>query len=301
MVVLAAAAPVFSAMPLAAGPAPLGLGVVAAALAAAVLHAIWNAIAAGISDRLVGFALIGAAYTGVCAVGVAITGPPPAAAWVFIIASAAVHVVYQLLLLASYQLGEFSQVYPLARGTSPWVVALISVTVLGHDLPGLELAGVLVVSAGLISLVFLGGRPTKAQLPALAAAFGTGLMIATYTVIDGLGVAQAPVATYAAWMFLLQGPALPLLAVWRRGRALPRQLHGVVGVGLAGGVISLAAYGLILWAQTSGALAPIAALRESSIIFGALIGALFFGERLGRGRAIAATVVVAGIALISLP
>jgi drug/metabolite transporter (DMT)-like permease len=120
-------------------------------------------------------------------------------------------------------------------------------------------------------------------------------------VIDGLGVIQAPVATYAAWMFLLQGPALPLLAAWRRGRALPRQLHGVVGVGLAGGVISLAAYGLILWAQTSGALAPIAALRESSIIFGALIGALFFGERLGRGRALAATVVVAGIALISLP
>jgi drug/metabolite transporter (DMT)-like permease len=301
MVILAAAAPVFSASPLAAGSAPLGFGVVAAALAAAVLHAIWNAIAAGINDRLVGFALIGVAYTGVCAVAVAVTGPPPAAAWVFIIASAAVHVVYQLLLLASYQLGEFSQVYPLARGTSPWVVALISVTVLGRDLPALELAGVLVVSAGLMSLVFFGGRPTRAQLPALAAAFGTGLMIATYTVIDGFGVTQAPVATYGGWMFLLQGPALPLLAAWRRGCALPRQLRGFTGIGLTGGVVSLAAYGLVLWAQTSGALAPIAALRETSIIFGALLGAVFLGERLGRGRALAATVVVVGIALISLP
>jgi drug/metabolite transporter (DMT)-like permease len=126
-------------------------------------------------------------------------------------------------------------------------------------------------------------------------------MIATYTVIDGLGVTQAPVATYAGWMFLLQGPALPLLAFWRRGRVLPRQVRGVVGVGLTGGVVSLVAYGLILWAQTSGALAPIAALRETSIIFGALIGAVFFGERLGRGRAVAAAVVVVGIALVSLP
>ena len=289
-----------AAPPLAAGSPHLSLGVVAAALAAAVLHAIWNAMAAGISDRLVGFALIGVAYTGVCAVVVAVTGPPPAAAWVFILASAAVHVVYQLLLLASYQLGEFSQVYPLARGTSPWVVALISVTVLGRDLPALELAGVLVVSAGLMSLVFLGGRPSRAQLPALASAFGTGLMIAGYTVIDGLGVTAAPVATYAGWMFLLQGPALPLLALRRRGHALPRQLRGLVGVGLAGGVVSLAAYGLVLWAQTSGALAPVAALRETSIIVGALLGAVFFGERLGRGRALAAAVVVVGIALLSL-
>jgi drug/metabolite transporter (DMT)-like permease len=300
MISLAAAASALSASPVA-GPSRVGFGVVAAALTAAVLHAIWNAIAHAINDRLVGFGLIGVAYTGVSAVVVAFTGPPPADAWMFIIASAVVHVAYQLLLLASYQLGEFSQVYPLARGTSPWVVALISVAVLGRDLPTRELAGVLVVSAGLIGLVFVGGRPTRTQLPALAAAFGTGLMIATYTVIDGLGVAHAPVAAYAGWMFLLQGPALPLLAVVRRGRDLPRQLRGIVGVGLTGGVVSLAAYGLVLWAQTSGALALVAALRETSIIFGALLGAAFLGERLGRGRALAASVVVVGIVLLTLP
>jgi drug/metabolite transporter (DMT)-like permease len=281
--------------------APIGFGVMAATLAAAVLHAIWNAIAHGINDRLIGFALIGVAYTGVSAVVVAITGLPPASAWVFIVASAGVHVAYQLLLLVSYQLGEFSQVYPLARGTSPWVVALISVTVLGRDLPARELAGVLVVSAGLISLVFVGGRPTRTQLPALTAAFGTGLTIAAYTVLDGLGVAHAPVVAYAGWMFLLQGPALPLLALRRRGRTLPGQLRSFLRVGLTGGVVSFAAYGLVLWAQTSGALAAVAALRESSIIFGALLGAAFLDERLGRGRALAASVVVAGIVLLSLP
>jgi drug/metabolite transporter (DMT)-like permease len=289
------------ASPAAAGSPSVGFAVIAAALGAAVLHAAWNAIAHGISDRLVGFALIGLAYTGVCGAVVAITGLPPAGSWVYIVASAIVHIAYQMLLLASYQLGEFSQVYPLARGTSPWVVALISVFVLGRELPAVELAGVLVVSAGLMSLVFIGGRPSRAQLPALVAAFGTGLMIATYTVIDGLGVARTPVLAYAGWMFLLQGPALPLLAVLRRGSALPGQLRGYVVVGLTGGVVSLVAYGLVLWAQTSGALAPIAALRETSIIFGALIGAVFLGERLGRGRAVAATVVVAGIVLLTLP
>jgi drug/metabolite transporter (DMT)-like permease len=289
------------ASPVAAGSPSVGFAVIAAALGAAVLHAAWNAIAHGISDRLVGFGLIGLAYTGVCGAVVAFTGLPPAGSWVYIVASAIVHIAYQMLLLASYQLGEFSQVYPLARGTSPWVVALISVFVLGRELPAVELAGVLVVSAGLMSLVFIGGRPSRAQLPALVAAFGTGLMIATYTVIDGLGVARTPVLAYAGWMFLLQGPALPLLAVLRRGSALPGQLRGYVVVGLTGGVVSLVAYGLVLWAQTSGALAPIAALRETSIIFGALIGAVFLGERLGRGRAVAATVVVAGIVLLTLP
>lgn len=277
----------------------VGLAVTGAALAAAVLHAVWNTLAHGVNDRLVGFALIGLAYTGVCAVLVVVTGFPPAGAWVFILASATVHIVYQFLLLASYQLGEFSQVYPLARGTSPWVVGLVSVVVLGRDLPAPELAGVLVISAGLMSLVFVGGVPGREQLPPLLAACGTGLTIATYTVIDGLGVARAPVLAYAGWLFLLQGPALPLFALLRRGPALPRQLRVHLGVGLTGGVVSLLAYGLVLWAQTSGALAAVAALRETSIVFGALLGAAFLGERLGRGRAVAAAVVVTGIVLLT--
>jgi drug/metabolite transporter (DMT)-like permease len=278
-----------------------GTVVLTAVLAAAALHATWNAIAHGIADRLIGFTAIGIADTACGAVVVLISGPPPRAALPYVIASAVLHIAYQLLLLASYQLGQFSQVYPLARGTSPWVVALVAVTVLGQDLSPLELAGVLIVSAGLISLVFLGGRPTRAGLPALAAAFGTGLMIASYTVVDGVGVHRAPVVTYAAWLFFLQGPALPLLAVVRRGRALPGQLRPSLAVGLTGGVVSLAAYGLVLWAQTRGSLAPIAALRETSIIIGAVIGAVFFGERFGYGRAVASTIVVAGIAVINMP
>jgi drug/metabolite transporter (DMT)-like permease len=258
-------------------------------------------LAHAISDRLVGFALIGVA----CAVGgglmVVFAGMPPAGAWPFIIASAALHVVYNLLLLASYELGEFSQMYPLARGTSPWVVALVSVVVLGRELPMTELLGVLAVSAGLIALVFIGGRPGRQDLPALIAAVLTGLAIASYTVVDGLGVMHAPLFAYTGWLFLLQGPPIAVFAAIRRGRGLPAAVRASAVSGLAGGAISIVAYTIVLWAQTSGALAPIAALRETSIVFGALIGAVFLGERLGARRAIAAGVVLAGVLLISLP
>jgi drug/metabolite transporter (DMT)-like permease len=277
------------------------LSIVFAVLFSALLHATWNSLAHTISDRLVGFALIGVA----CAVGgglmVAFAGMPPAGAWPFIIASAALHVVYNLLLLASYELGEFSQMYPLARGTSPWVVALVSVVVLGRELPITELLGVLAVSAGLIALVFIGGRPGRKDLPALIAAMLTGLAIASYTVVDGLGVMHAPLFAYTGWLFLLQGPPIAVLAAIRRGRLLPAAVRASAVSGLAGGAISIVAYTIVLWAQTSGALAPIAALRETSIVFGALIGALFLGERLGARRAIAAGVVLAGVVLISLP
>jgi drug/metabolite transporter (DMT)-like permease len=280
--------------------ASLGAPVVMAVLGAAVLHASWNALAHGIGDRLVGFTLIGVGYVLCGALVVTFTGLPSAAAWPFILASAGVHILYQLALMASYRLGQFSQVYPLARGTSPWVVALITLTMLGQGLSLWELCGVLVVSAGLISLVFVGGRPTRSELPALAAAFGTGLMIATYTVIDGIGVHTTGVLSYAGWMFLLQGPGVPLLSVAIRRRSLPAQLRPFMITGLAGGIVSLTAYGLVLWAQTRGALAPIAALRETSIIVGALIGAVFFHEHLGRTRALTSAVVVAGIVLINL-
>ncbi|HEY2098535.1 MAG TPA: DMT family transporter [Pseudonocardia sp.] len=291
----ASAAPAASA----AGPS-VTPAIVIAVLGAALLHAIWNSLAHGVSDRLVGFGVIGVANLAGGALLVALSGPLPPAAWVYVIASAVLHVLYELLLLASYQLGEFSQMYPLARGTAPWVVALVSVVVLGRALPVTELLGVLAVSAGLLALVLVGGRPGRKQLPALGSAVLTGLMIAAYTVVDGLGVSVAPLTAYIGWLFLLQSAPLPLLAVIRRGRQLPAAVRRCALPGLAGGVISLAAYSIVLWAQTSGALAPIAALRETSIIFGALIGTVFLGERLGRRRIMAAAVVLAGVLLISL-
>ncbi|NMO92613.1 EamA family transporter [Actinomycetospora sp. TBRC 11914] len=275
----------------------MSAGVVAITLVAAVLHAVWNAVAHAVPDRLVGFALIGAAYTVIGGGTALVVGLPPAAAWPFVLTSALAHVLYTLMLWASYQLGEFSQVYPVARGTAPWLVAVVEVA-LGHHLPALQLLGIVVISLGLLVLAFDGGRPSRATLPALGAAVATGIFIATYTVIDAAAVATTPVLVYATWMFLLQGPVMPVVALARRGRRLRTTSWSVLAAGFGGGVVSLAAYGLVLVAQTSGATAAVAALRETSIVIGAVIGAVFLGERFGRGRVLAAVVVAAGIVLV---
>jgi drug/metabolite transporter (DMT)-like permease len=267
-------------------------------LGAAVLHATWNAMAHGAPDRVAGLALFELAAGIIGLVAVLVMGLPPDGTWGYIIASAVLHLAYLGGLLASYQLGQFSQMYPLARGTSPWVVAVVSIVVLHQALALVELAGVLLISAGLIALVFI-GRPGRRQAPALLAAVGTGLTIASYTVVDGLAVHKMPVLTYMGWVFMLQGFLMPLVVLAWRGPGVLKLPRSAVFSGLAGGVVSMIAYGLVLWAQTRGTLAAIAALRETSIIFGAIIGAVFFGERFGPRRAAAAVVVVAGIVLIS--
>ncbi len=273
--------------------------VLVAVLGAAVLHATWNAMAHGAVDRVAALALFELAAGVIGLALVLVQGLPPAETWGYIAASAVLHLAYLVGLLASYELGQFSQMYPLARGTSPWVVAVISVVLLQQTLAPGVLVGVLLVSAGLIGLVFI-GRPGRRQVPALAAAIGTGLTIAAYTVVDGLAVHKMPVLTYMGWVFMLQGFALPLLVIAWRGPSVLRLPRGAVLSALGGSVVSMVSYGLVLWAQTRGTLAAVAALRETSIIFGAVIGAVFFGERFGPRRALAAAVVVAGIVLISL-
>ena len=281
--------------------ASVGLAVTGAVLVAAVLHAVWNALAHAIADQLVGFALMGVAIS-LGAAGIVLASPAPStASWPFLAGSAALHVAYMLLLMRCYRLGEFSQVYPLARGTSPWLVALGAAVFAGEQLSGVGLVGVLVISVGLVTLVFAGGVPTRGARPAIAAAVLTGVVIATYTTLDGLGVrAAGTVSGYTGWLFLLQGPVLPLAAVVARRGLLWGQVRPHLLAGLGGGVLSLAAYALVLWAQNRGALAPIAALRESSVIVGAVIGAVLFGEPFGRWRIAATALVAAGVVLITL-
>lgn len=275
--------------------------IVVAVLIAALLHAAWNAIAHAITDRLLGFALIGLGGMFATLPLLFVVGMPPPEAWPILLTSMVTHLLYLTLLMLSYRTGDFGQVYPLARGTAPWVVALIGVVLLGETLPLSELAGVLVVSAGLMVLVFAGGLPQRHHVPALLAAFATGLAIASYTVVDAYGVrlTQDPLG-YITWVMMLQGPVFFLVAAATRRRKLVKQLRPIWKVGLFGGAVSAGAYGLVLWAQLSGAVAGIAALRETSIVFAALIGLLFFRERFGPVRIIASAVVVSGVLLLAL-
>lgn len=332
--------------------------VVAAVLVAAVTHAAWNALAHHIRDQLLAFTLVGSGGA-LCGLVLACFVPLPAReAWPALLTSAVLHVVYQLLLMRSFGLGDFGQMYPVARGTAPLVVTVLAALFL-QELPDVwQLTGVAVASAGLLGVALWGirgrknggaasGRPApgapaagrtavtaagpsassaagptavtaatpsassgsdtfpgsaataSSRWPALAAAVATGLAIASYTVVDGAGVRASDSALgYVAWLMMLQSVAIPAYAAATRRGALLAQLRPLAVRGLTAGALSLVAYGLVLWAQTQASLAPVAALRESSIIAGAAIGALFFKERFGTPRVAASVLMAGGIALM---
>jgi drug/metabolite transporter (DMT)-like permease len=273
--------------------------IVVAVIGAGALHAVWNAIAKHLDDRLMAFAVMGIALTVGGGLVLAVAGLPARTAVLFAIASAVIHVGYEVALMNSYRLGAFNQVYPIARGTSPLVVAVGAYFFAGEHLGVIPLAGVAVLAFGLIGLALSAGRLTRGELPAVGVAVLTGLTIATYTVVDGLGVRAAhdPYA-YAGLMFALQGPVFPLMAMFRRPFACWQDTT-VLSRGLLAGTLSVVAYGIVLWAQSRAPLAEVAAIRETSVIFAALIGMIFLKERFGTRRVAAAVMIAAGIVLIT--
>ena len=284
----------------------LPLSVTLAVLAAAVTHATWNAIAHGIKDQVLAFGLIGAGGLAVAVPLVVLSPFPLAACWPYLLGSVVIHVFYNLLLMRSYRYGDFGQVYPLARGTSPLVVTVLAAVFAAERPSVAQVCGVLVISCGLAVLVLAGRRRAASSgsglsRAALLAAGGTGLTIAAYTTVDGLGVRLSGTSVgYIGWLMLLESLCVPAWALVRRRDVVRDVSRRVLLSGVLAGALSVLAYGLVLWAQTRGALAPIAALRETSVIFGAVIGTLVFRESFGRWRIAATVLVVAGVLLLNV-
>jgi drug/metabolite transporter (DMT)-like permease len=279
-------------------PGPL---VVVLVLAAAVLHATWNAIAHQAEDRLVGFALISTS-TLVLGTVLVLVGRPVGWHYFWLAAlSAVLHVAYLLLLMASYQVADLSRAYPLSRGTGVALVAVASVALPRSPL-GLDVVvGAGLVVGGLVGITLAGPPLTGRDVRGIVTALGTGVAIAGYTIVDGLSVSGgAPVAAYAGWLMLLQSWVVPVYAVAKRGRGILAIARRQAVTGLTGGVVSLVAYGLVLLAQTSGELAAIAALRELSIALGVLIGAFVLHEAAARKRLLPAFVLTAGAVVLAL-
>jgi drug/metabolite transporter (DMT)-like permease len=279
-------------------PGPL---VVLLVLAAAVLHAAWNAIAHAAEDRLVGFALISMS-TLVLGTVLVVVGEPVGRHYFWLAAlSAALHASYFLLLMASYQVADLSRAYPLARGTGVALVAVASIALPRSPLGPDVVVGIALVVAGLLGITFVGPALTSGDRRGIATALATGVAIAGYTVVDGLAVSGgAPVVAYAGWLIVLHSWVVPVYAVIRRRRALLEVSRRQVLTGLGGGAVSLVAYGLVLLAQTSGALAAVAALRELSIAIGVLLGATVLHEALARRRVLPALILTAGAGVLAL-
>jgi drug/metabolite transporter (DMT)-like permease len=279
----------------------LTLFVVALVLCAGVLHATWNAIASAIPDTTVAFALIGVAQAIIAVVVLPVVGLPRSGAVAFAAASAVIHVAYTAALLQSYRLGEFGRTYPLARGTAPLLVGAGAWVIAGEHLTALQIFGTCTIAAALTAIVFAGGRLRRADLPATVAALLTGVTIAAYTVVDGLGVRHAHnPAGYLALLFVLEAPAVLAIAGYRLRHRLNRRLLRNVPAGIAAGAISVLAYGIVVWAQTRGPLALVSALRETSVISAALIATLLFKEPFARRRLLPSIAVAVGIVLIAV-
>jgi drug/metabolite transporter (DMT)-like permease len=270
---------------------------VIAVLLAAGLHAGWNAIAKGQDDRLGLLARSCLVSVAVAVAGLFIVDGPAPASWPWLAASVVIHILYNAGLLYAYRVGDFNQTYPLARGVGPVVVAAFAALVLREHLSVAATAGVVVIAASIGVLGFTPWDRVRTQRAAVLAAVFTGLTIASYTIVDGVGVRRSGSAGgYTLWLVGVQGSVTALaLVFFRRPQTRPSwTLAGLTAV------MSAAAYGLVLWAQTRGALAAVAALRESSVVIAAVIGMLFFKEPMGRLRIAASVAVAAGVVLLAL-
>ncbi len=260
-------------------------------LMAAVLHASWNAIVKGAGDRALAMAAVAFAHGVVGAIALAFVPVPAAASWPFIVASALLHYAYFAFLFLSYRYGDLSHVYPIARGIAPMLVALGALVFAGEMLTPRAWGGVIAVSLGIGLLALRRNGALGAERAAVLSALATGVLIASYSVNDGIGIRQSEApAGYIAWIFFVEFPITIGILAWRGGplRALPRR---ALAVGFGGGLLSVLAYGLVLYAKTMAPLAAVSAVRESSVIIAALIGVVLFGERPWGRRVLAAVVV----------
>ena len=276
--------------------------VLGAVLFAAVLHGTWNAIAKAIPDRLVSSALIGLVHLVVGGLACIFLPVPEPAAWPALLASVLLQTAYLIMLTAAYARTEFSKAYPLTRGVAVVEVTIVSVGVLREPLSTLQVLGVVVVAVALLGLAFGGGgdrgRARNLLMPVLV-----GLVVASYTLVDGVGVRASGAALgYAAWLFFLQGITLPVacLVLSRDRRGLMSGMRRHVGWGALGGTLALTAYGIVVWAQSVAPLALVSALRETSVLMAAFIGFLFFRERLTVTRVGATSFAMAGVVMLRL-
>ncbi|MBD8451222.1 DMT family transporter [Serratia rubidaea] len=265
-------------------------------LFAALLHAGWNTLLRGGADRLWSMTIMCLTIAVTCIVIALFLPPPAVASWRYALLSALLHVGYNLCLVRSYQHGELGQTYPIARGSSPLMVTCGAALFAGESIDAGTLGGIALVCAGILLLAVRRGKPA---MPGLRYALATGVFIAGYSVVDGMGVRVSGNAlAYTVWMSALWGVLMPLLYIaLRDGRSLLRRRPGMLHAA-AGGLVSLLAYGIIIYAMTSAPMGAVSALRETSVLFAAVLGALFLGEALTLQKVLACSLIAVGTLLI---
>lgn len=278
----------------------MSFGILLAVLGSAFLHALWNALIKTGTSRLGAMIILS---IGEVPIGLAVAAfcPLPAPeVWKWVLMAGCAHFFYKSFLTYAYDHGDLSRVYPIARGAAPLIVAVFGTVLLADHLTLHEFAGIAILGFGILLMaqgIFSNGENRK-MLPY---ALGSACATATYTMLDGTGARVAGDAiAYVAWVFVADGLlfATGMLA-WKGLDVLPRD-RKAWGSGMLAAAASYGAYGVSVWAMTKAPIAVVAAVRETSILFAVLIGWLVFGEKMTRGKALAACVIVGGVILTRL-
>jgi drug/metabolite transporter (DMT)-like permease len=267
----------------------------AAALAAAVMHAAWNAGLKGGKDRLLDAALLFAAAGVIGLVCVPFAPAMNPQAWLWIALTAALHLPYVYLLVRAYEVGELGHVYTIARGLPPLLITALAAAAVAEVPTPYAILGIALISLGILTVGMSAGAHLKGTLIASAVA----VTIALYSVSDGIGVrASGSTLAYNGWVFFAVGSVtLAMAASLRRGRVIAYAIENWRRAAI-GGVLSYVSYGLVLWAMTIAPIAGVSAFRETSVVFAALIGMLFLGEKAGKRRIAGAAIVAIGAVVL---
>ncbi len=279
----------------------LQLHLVFLVLLAAVLHATWNAVVKSSADRFLSFTAIRGTGTIVACLVVAFVPLPAAESWPYLLAGWVIHNCYYVVLLQAYRFGDLSHVYPLARGIAPVTVAVLA-AVFADEMPNAgAMAGIALVSAGIVSLMFSGPGERGGGLKPIVLAVATGFFIAGYTVVDGIGIRLGEtVFGYIVWLNIGEGIPFMIAATALRPKEVGPFLKAHWPRTTGTGLLVVLAYGLVLFALSQGAMANVSALRETSVLFAVLIGVVFLGEPFGWRRIAAAAVIVTGTVLLQV-
>jgi drug/metabolite transporter (DMT)-like permease len=276
--------------------------VFAAVLAAAAMHAGWNAVLKVRLEPFLAMTLI-TGCAGIVAIPLLVVfGWPRLEAWPWLIGSVVLHLAYYIALTEAYRRADMGQIYPIARGGAPLLTAGASLIVVGEPIALQAAIGIAVLASGVALMSLRGARKHEPLDPAaIGFALATAVIICGYTLVDGLGArAAGDPHAYSAALFVIDGVPIVVFALWRLGLSGLTPMRRFAGPGLAGGAMSLASYWIAIWAMTVAPIALVAALRETSVLFAVVIAVVVLKEPFGPVRAAAAALMVGGIVLIRL-
>jgi drug/metabolite transporter (DMT)-like permease len=275
------------------------LTVFAAVLIAALLHAVWNAMVKGGADKKLAMVGVVLGHAPFAATVLAFSPAPDAASLPWLLVGIGLHVGYQLFLLRSYRLGDLTQVYPLARGSAPLIVAAISVWVLGTPLGSVELMGIGIIALGIVSLGLVRRQDGLRNGRAAFWALGTGCFIAAYSLVDGLGARAAGTALgFYGWLAIGNAVVFAAITALKSPETLRRLPREGLKFGLLGGGASFGAYALVVWSFTQAPIALVSAVRETSIVFALLIGVFALKEELNLAKVLSTMTTLAGVVVL---